>query len=267
MVPGIVCVLPTRLLDTTAFRLALIYLGLFGASALALLGYLYVATAGFMDRQTTETIQAEIAGLAEQYRTQGLPRLLPYDTSYIPTGATAVTRNADTDTYPTAGNVGTTGTVYLEFTPTHAQFWGNVSRGCLVDVNNFTQMLVTNTSIILRKRVAGVNYDAMELLTVVSGVTYKIAVRFGTSGQQIAVNGVLGTATADSTLGRPLSCHLAVIDPQYGDRNMITVRGEDAGHADLRPRALNALSFSRALDLNLDLDVDAGRKVLHNRIR
>ncbi len=67
--------LPTRLLDTTTFRLALIYLGLFGTSALALLGYLYVATAGFMERQTTETIQAEIAGLAEQYRTQGLPRL------------------------------------------------------------------------------------------------------------------------------------------------------------------------------------------------
>ena len=124
---------------------------------------------------------------------------LPYDTSYIPTGATAVTRNADTDTYPTAGNVGTTGTVYLEFTPTHAQSGVTYLWGCLVDVNNFTQMLVTNTSIILRKRVAGVNYDAMELLTVVSGVTYKIAVRFGTSGQQIAVNGVLGTATADST--------------------------------------------------------------------
>ncbi|MEM8948478.1 MAG: ATP-binding protein [Pseudomonadota bacterium] len=66
---------PIRLLDTTAFRLTLIYLGLFGLSALALLGYLYFATAGFMTRQTTETIQAEIAGLAEQYRTQGLPRL------------------------------------------------------------------------------------------------------------------------------------------------------------------------------------------------
>ena len=66
---------PIRLLDTTAFRLTLIYLGLFGLSALALLGYLYIATAGFMTRQTTETIQAEIAGLAEQYRTQGLPRL------------------------------------------------------------------------------------------------------------------------------------------------------------------------------------------------
>ena len=66
---------PIRLLDTTAFRLTLVYLGLFGLSALALLGYLYFATAGFMTRQTTATIQAEIAGLAEQYRTQGLPRL------------------------------------------------------------------------------------------------------------------------------------------------------------------------------------------------
>ncbi|MEZ5935252.1 MAG: HAMP domain-containing sensor histidine kinase [Alphaproteobacteria bacterium] len=66
---------PIRLLDTSAFRLTLIYLGLFGVSALTLLGYLYFATAGFMTRQTEETIQAEIAGLAEQYRTQGLPRL------------------------------------------------------------------------------------------------------------------------------------------------------------------------------------------------
>lgn len=66
---------PIRLLDTTAFRLTLVYLGLFGLSALALLGYLYFATAGFMTRQTEETIQAEIGGLAEQYRTQGLPRL------------------------------------------------------------------------------------------------------------------------------------------------------------------------------------------------
>jgi signal transduction histidine kinase len=66
---------PIRLLDTTAFRLTLIYLGLFGVSALVLLGYLYAATAGFMTQQTSETIQAEIAGLAEQYRTQGLPRL------------------------------------------------------------------------------------------------------------------------------------------------------------------------------------------------
>jgi signal transduction histidine kinase len=65
----------TRLLDTSTFRLALIYLGLFGVSALTLLGYLYVATAGVMEQQTAETIQAEITGLEEQYRTRGLPGL------------------------------------------------------------------------------------------------------------------------------------------------------------------------------------------------
>jgi signal transduction histidine kinase len=64
-----------RLLETSTFRLALIYLALFGVSGLALLGYLYFATAGVMERQTAETIQAEIAGLYEQYRAEGLDRL------------------------------------------------------------------------------------------------------------------------------------------------------------------------------------------------
>jgi signal transduction histidine kinase len=64
-----------RLLETSTFRLALIYLASFGISALALLGFLYYATAGFMARQTEETIQAEIAGLAEQYAAEGLDRL------------------------------------------------------------------------------------------------------------------------------------------------------------------------------------------------
>jgi signal transduction histidine kinase len=64
-----------RLLETSTFRLALIYLASFGISALALLGFLYYETAGFMARQTDETIQAEIAGLAEQYRAEGINRL------------------------------------------------------------------------------------------------------------------------------------------------------------------------------------------------
>jgi signal transduction histidine kinase len=64
-----------RLLETSTFRWALIYLALFGVSALALLGFLYVATAGVMERQTADTIQAEISGLADQYRSQGLAGL------------------------------------------------------------------------------------------------------------------------------------------------------------------------------------------------
>jgi signal transduction histidine kinase len=64
-----------RLLETSTFRLALIYLASFGISSLALLGFLYYETAGFMARQTDETIQAEITGLAEQYRAEGISRL------------------------------------------------------------------------------------------------------------------------------------------------------------------------------------------------
>lgn len=64
-----------RILRTTTFRLALVYMALFGGSALVLLGFLYWATAGYMARQTDETIAAEIAGLAEQYRQRGIDGL------------------------------------------------------------------------------------------------------------------------------------------------------------------------------------------------
>jgi signal transduction histidine kinase len=60
-----------RLLETSTFRLALIYLALFGVSALALLGFLYVRTAVVMEQQTIETINAEITGLKEQSQTFG----------------------------------------------------------------------------------------------------------------------------------------------------------------------------------------------------
>lgn len=66
---------PTRLVRTTAFKLALIYIALFTTSALVLLGVVWWTTAGFMERQTAEVIQAEVQGLAEQYRTGGLTGL------------------------------------------------------------------------------------------------------------------------------------------------------------------------------------------------
>jgi signal transduction histidine kinase len=65
-----------RLLETSTFRLALIYLALFGVSALALLGFLYVRTAVVMEQQTVETIEAEITGLKEQYDARRLAGLL-----------------------------------------------------------------------------------------------------------------------------------------------------------------------------------------------
>jgi len=61
-----------KLLRTSAFQLALLYTLLFAASVFFLLGFIYWATVGFMSDQVDETIQAEIQGLAEQYRRQGL---------------------------------------------------------------------------------------------------------------------------------------------------------------------------------------------------
>ncbi len=64
-----------KLLRTTTFRLAVVYLAIFAASAYTLLFFLYFSTSRFMAAQTDETIMAEVVGLEEQYRRRGLPGL------------------------------------------------------------------------------------------------------------------------------------------------------------------------------------------------
>lgn len=63
------------ILRSSTFRLALLYVLLLGISVVVLLGFIYWSTAGYMDRQATATIEAEITGLAEQYRQRGLTGL------------------------------------------------------------------------------------------------------------------------------------------------------------------------------------------------
>jgi signal transduction histidine kinase len=65
----------TRLLRSSTVRLVLLYTVLVSGSVLVLFGFIYWATAGFMDRQVALTIEAEIQGLAEQYRRRGLAGL------------------------------------------------------------------------------------------------------------------------------------------------------------------------------------------------
>src|SRR3546814_7357085 len=65
-----------RLFQTSIFRIALLYLLLLGVTLAVLLGFIYGSTAGLLERQTDETVQAEIRGLAEQYRDEGLVRLM-----------------------------------------------------------------------------------------------------------------------------------------------------------------------------------------------
>ncbi len=66
----------SNLIRASSFRLTLLYTGVFCASALALLGFIYWSTVAVIEQQTIETIEAEIRGLAEQYNEQGLVRLI-----------------------------------------------------------------------------------------------------------------------------------------------------------------------------------------------
>ncbi len=65
-----------NLIRASSFRLTLLYTATFCASALALLGFIYWSTVAVIEQQSIETIEAEIRGLAEQYREQGLVRLI-----------------------------------------------------------------------------------------------------------------------------------------------------------------------------------------------
>lgn len=57
-----------KLFRTTAFRLALIFMALFGTAAAIAIGYIYWNTDDLLSRRLEQTIDAEIQGLAEQYR-------------------------------------------------------------------------------------------------------------------------------------------------------------------------------------------------------
>lgn len=65
-----------NLFRTTAFRLTVLYLLLFVASVVAILGFIYWSTVAVIDRQAAATIDAEITGLADQYKDRGLGGLM-----------------------------------------------------------------------------------------------------------------------------------------------------------------------------------------------
>ena len=64
------------IVGTHAFRLAALYFLVFAASVLGVLLFVYLTSAGFVERQTEATLDAEITGLAEQYAQRGLSGLV-----------------------------------------------------------------------------------------------------------------------------------------------------------------------------------------------
>jgi signal transduction histidine kinase len=67
--------LPT-IFRTGVFHLTLVYMALFGASVAALSAFFYWSTIGSLERQSDSVIEAELRGLAEQYRQRGVPGLV-----------------------------------------------------------------------------------------------------------------------------------------------------------------------------------------------
>ena len=64
-----------RLFRTTAFRLTLLFLGLFASSASAFLAYIYIATAGEVTDRADARVRREMASLERIYSTGGLTSL------------------------------------------------------------------------------------------------------------------------------------------------------------------------------------------------
>ena len=98
---------PSVILRSSTFRLALSYMALFGASVVVLLLFIYWSTARYMSEQTDETIQAEVAGLNERYRLEGLPGLVTVIQQRLgrrPTGS-SVYLLTDPAFEPIAGNL------------------------------------------------------------------------------------------------------------------------------------------------------------------
>jgi signal transduction histidine kinase len=97
----------TRFLQSSTFRLALVYMTLFGASVLLLLGFIYWSTASYMSRQTDLTIDVEIDDLTERYRSDGLnglTELMQERLSRQP-GGSSVYLLTDRDLKPLLGNL------------------------------------------------------------------------------------------------------------------------------------------------------------------
>jgi len=65
-----------KLLRTTAFKLTLVYLGIFVLFAASLLGYFALNTRRLITDQITATVNGEVNGLSEQYGQGGLRRLV-----------------------------------------------------------------------------------------------------------------------------------------------------------------------------------------------
>jgi len=95
----------TKLFRTTTFRLSLTYLALFSAAAIVAIAYIYWNTTVLLSRQLNQTIDAELKGLAEQYRAGGLEQLVRTVAERSGTPGNSLYLVADSEGRRLAGNL------------------------------------------------------------------------------------------------------------------------------------------------------------------
>jgi signal transduction histidine kinase len=95
----------SKLFRTTAFRLSLTYLALFSAAAIVAMFYIYWNTTVLLQRQLSETIDAELQGLAEQYKAGRLDQLIRTVADRSRTPGNSLYLVADKDGRRLAGNL------------------------------------------------------------------------------------------------------------------------------------------------------------------
>ena len=95
----------TKLFRTTTFRLSLTYFALFSAAAINALVYLDWNTTVLLSRQLNQTIDAELKGLAEQYRAGGRDQLVRIVAQRIRTPGNSIYLVADRNEKNLEGNL------------------------------------------------------------------------------------------------------------------------------------------------------------------
>src|SRR5215467_13324007 len=95
----------TKLYRTTTFRLSLTYLALFSTAAILAIAYIYWNTTVLLSQQLNQTIDAELKGLAEQYRGGGLDQLVRIVAERSQTPGNSLYLVADNDGRRVAGNL------------------------------------------------------------------------------------------------------------------------------------------------------------------
>jgi len=94
-----------KLVRTSAFRLVALFLVVFALSATLVIGYIYYNTNVLLGRQLTQTIDAEVQGLAEQYRSGGIARLIAVIEQRSASSGSSIYLVSDGHGRPVAGNL------------------------------------------------------------------------------------------------------------------------------------------------------------------